>query len=294
MHVQVKLCHDQQCWYCPRMWPHVPKQGFGFFPYYSVPDGDNGWVPVHERHAMMQHPDEAVREVAHRLFVTDAYLPDNCVKEAWKKNKRCTEQRAGLVASATNLSRSTVLAMFEKLNEEDARRTDIARACSRCHSEAIDDPKLGPMLFCDHVQDTQGCSEALHLACTDPQLSKVPMGKWFCPAHRRTHAPGSTEGSPRASSSDGIAPFRFRSARVTSVQHTTNDRCREGPRWDLGGCISRRLAEQYAPFSSTGCTVVHTHLTNRCACTRGNKFQNGGSRVGVIHEQDATGVPRGI
>ena len=109
MHVQVKLCHDQQCWYCPRMWPHVPKQGFGFFPYYSVPDGDNGWVPVHERHAMMQHPDEAVREVAHRLFVTDAYLPDNCVKEAWKKNKRCTEQRAGLVASATNLSTSTVL-----------------------------------------------------------------------------------------------------------------------------------------------------------------------------------------
>ncbi len=39
--------------------------------------------------------------------------------------------------------------MFEKLNEEDARRTDIGRKCAHCHSEAMDDPLRGPLVLCD-------------------------------------------------------------------------------------------------------------------------------------------------
>jgi hypothetical protein len=128
MRVQVKVCRDTLCWYCPRIVPHVPPN-VGFFPFYTVADGDNGWVPVHEQHAELQHEDEEVRALAHDLYVTDNWLPDNCVKRAWRSMPHCSPFRARLIASATNLSEQTVVAMFLKLNEEDACRTDISRAC---------------------------------------------------------------------------------------------------------------------------------------------------------------------
>jgi len=187
MRVQVKVCQDPRCWYCPRIVPHLPPN-LGFFPFYTVADGESGWVPVHERHAEMQHEDEAVRAIAHDLYVTDKWLPDNCVKRAWRSSPYCSPRRARLIASATNLSERTVVAMFLKLNEEEARRTDIARACEACHSEAINDPQLGAMLFCDHMEHTRVCNAARHLTCCPQPLQSVPKGKWFCPTHAGTHA----------------------------------------------------------------------------------------------------------
>ena len=186
-HVQVKVCRDTLCWYCPRIVAHLPLN-IDFFPFYTVADGDNGWVPVHERHAEMHHEDEAVRALAHDLYVTDKWLPDNCVKRAWRSMPLCSPFRARLIASATNLSERTVVAMFLKLNEEEARRTDIARACEACASEAIDDPQLGAMLFCDHMEHTRTCNAAWHQSCCPQPLQSIPKGKWFCPTHAGTHA----------------------------------------------------------------------------------------------------------
>ena len=54
-----------------------------------------------------------------------------------------------------------VASLVLTLNEEEARRTDIARAGEACASEAIDDPQLGAMLFCDHMEHTRTCNAAL-------------------------------------------------------------------------------------------------------------------------------------
>jgi len=187
MRVQVKVCQDPRCWYCPRIVPHLPPN-LGFFPFYTVADGASGWVPVHERQAELQHEDEQVRAIAHDLYVTDRWLPDNCVKKAWRSSPYCTPRRATLIASATNLAVRTVVAMFQKLNDDEARRTDISRACEACHSEAINDPQLGAMLFCDHMEHTRVCNAARHLTCCPQPLQSVPKGKWFCPTHAGTHA----------------------------------------------------------------------------------------------------------
>ena len=90
--MQVKLCSDAQCWYCPRIAPHVPPN-LGFFPYYTIADGNGGWVPLHERDAMMHDADERVRNVAHELFVTDKWMPENSVLAAWRRNPECDDRR---------------------------------------------------------------------------------------------------------------------------------------------------------------------------------------------------------
>ena len=119
--MQVKLCSDALCWYCPRIAPHVPPN-LGFFPYYTIADGNGGWVPLHERDAMMHDADERVRNVAHELFVTDKWMPENSVLAAWRRNPECDNRRVKHVACSTNLSQQTVLHMFEKLNDEHDRR----------------------------------------------------------------------------------------------------------------------------------------------------------------------------
>jgi hypothetical protein len=185
--MQVKLCRDALCWYCPRIAPHVPPN-LRFFPYYTIADGNGGWVPLHERDAMMADTDERVRKLAHELFVTDKWLPENGVLAAWRRNPECDERRVKQVACSTNLAEETVRALYEKLNDDHDRRTQHTRACMACNSEEIQDANLGQILFCDHKQHTRRCLNALHLACCVPALASVPRGKWLCPEHAGTHA----------------------------------------------------------------------------------------------------------
>jgi hypothetical protein len=185
--MQVKLCSDAQCWYCPRIAPHVPPN-LGFFPYYTIADGNGGWVPLHERDAMMHDADERVRNLAHELFVTDKWMPENIVLAAWRRNPECDDRRVKQVAFSTNLAEQTVRALFEKLNDEHDRRTQRTRACMACHSEEIHNADLGQIVFCDHKQHTRRCLNALHQACCVPALASVPRGNWFCPEHAGTHA----------------------------------------------------------------------------------------------------------
>ena len=183
--MQVKLCSDALCWYCPRIAPHVPPN-LGFFPYYTIADGNGGWVPLHERDAMMHDADERVRNVAHELFVTDKWMPENSVLAAWRRNPECDNRRVKHVACSTNLSQQTVLHMFEKLNDEHDRRTQHTRACMTCDSEEIHDADLGHILFCDHKQHTRRCLNARHQAGT--HACSPARGLTQCKAHtRRNH-----------------------------------------------------------------------------------------------------------
>jgi hypothetical protein len=61
--------------------------------------------------------------LAHQLFVTDQWIPENSVLAAWRRNAECDDLRVKLIASATNLAEQTVLARFEKLNDENDCRT---------------------------------------------------------------------------------------------------------------------------------------------------------------------------
>ena len=173
--MQVKLCSDAQCWYCPRIAPHVPPN-LGFFPYYTIADGNGGWVPLHERDAKMHDADERVRNLAHELFVSDKWMPENIVLAAWRRNPECDDRRVKQVACSTNLAEQTVRALFEKLNDEHDRRTQRTRACMACHSEEIHNADLGQIVFCDHKQHTRRCLNALHQACCVPALASVPRG----------------------------------------------------------------------------------------------------------------------
>jgi len=50
-------------------------------------------------------------------------------------------------------------------------------ACEKCGSR--DQPKV--MLLCD------GCDSGYHIHCLDPPLTRIPRGRWFCPACVRKH-----------------------------------------------------------------------------------------------------------
>ena len=65
-------------------------------PYYSVPNGEGGWVPFSERVAMLHDPHQA--KLAAELFLTDKYLPAKCLKVAFDKNSELSDWRATLIA----------------------------------------------------------------------------------------------------------------------------------------------------------------------------------------------------
>ena len=146
-------------------------------------------VPANGTHvggACVAHQEEAAAGVA-AMRRPDAPLA-SVNTPLLRSRPQCFSLGALLIASATNLAVRTVVAMFQKLNDDEARRTDISRACEACDSEAIDDPQLGAMLFCDHMEHTRVCNAAWHLTCCPQPLQSVPKGKWFCPTHAGTHA----------------------------------------------------------------------------------------------------------
>ena len=82
--LQFKLCTDTSCWYCPH---HNRIKNLTYLPYYSVPNGQGGFIPFAERVAMLQDPKTS--KVATELFLTDKYLPAKCLKMAFDKSVGC-------------------------------------------------------------------------------------------------------------------------------------------------------------------------------------------------------------
>jgi hypothetical protein len=101
----------------------------------------------------------------------------------------------GSVAPKTsnNEMRSLERWLENRLGEQHGACRDLAAKLSRgvierLLIEAIGDPQLGAMLFCDHMEHTRVCNAAWHLTCCPQPLQSVPKGKWFCPTHAGTHA----------------------------------------------------------------------------------------------------------
>ena len=176
--LQVKLCENAACWYCPRVWPAAPKD-LTYYPFYSIANSCGGWEPLERRWELMKDPQ--TRSLAERLYVFDEFLPEHTVHAAHRANPRCSPWRAALIASATNLAVSTILFLFHKLNKKEEDRAVAGRKCMRCGSD--EQPEV--MLLCDEVVDTQRCTNALHLQCCRPRLASLPAGdcSWLCPVH---------------------------------------------------------------------------------------------------------------
>ena len=136
-------------------------------------------MSLESRWELMKDPN--TRSLAERLYVSDEFLPQHTVEAAHRANPRCSPRRALLIASATNLSVSTILFLFHKLNKKEEDRAVAGRKCMRCRSD--EQPEV--MLLCDEITDTQRCTNALHLQCCRPRLATLPGADctWRCPMH---------------------------------------------------------------------------------------------------------------
>jgi hypothetical protein len=116
---QLKLCDDARCWYCARF-AATRLRNLDWFPIYTKPDGRGGWVGLAERQALLANP--ATRKEAMEIFLSDAALPVDVVKNAWTNSRLLDDARVHLLLQQTNLSASTIRELFTKLSTSEQRR----------------------------------------------------------------------------------------------------------------------------------------------------------------------------
>eukprot|EP00743_Colponemidia_sp_Colp-15_P004841 GILK01005216.1.p1 GENE.GILK01005216.1~~GILK01005216.1.p1 ORF type:complete len:1826 (+),score=402.53 GILK01005216.1:51-5480(+) len=175
--------------------------------------------------------DEELRDRAHALVSTRAYVDPTCFIRAVQSTKECNfvrERRLFLLRGYT-LSRQRYAKSFYKSKAFKIRAralTEIDKtlfsddACHKCRG-------VGELICCDR------CNAPYHLSCAD--LKAVPMGDWHCAecskdvksAARRRHAardastkkPILTE-STVSSQLDSAAPLSRNHSTVTDVSMT--------------------------------------------------------------------------
>jgi hypothetical protein len=130
--LQIKICTEEACWYCPRLPSSRKPANLEYFPLYTIADGNGGWMPLEERARLLQcspldeHMNRegvtaygpalahAVREAAKEVFLTDKYLPSNVLRSAWSKNNTLVPWRLNCLTSVTNLKPESVREMFKE------------------------------------------------------------------------------------------------------------------------------------------------------------------------------------